>query len=142
MIDVKTGHLVLDEQHTVTPQTSLATLEQWQLGTSQETRQMGNNYQWMTIKNLQIDALYFNISFLFKDTRMAEVTFTFQDEPYATTPSWDSWSKEIEENNLLRFKEWLDQQLGEVRALEWGKVEALYDSKSAASSIKLSYAFV
>ncbi|MGH1338810.1 MAG: hypothetical protein ACRBFS_22030 [Aureispira sp.] len=139
MIDVKTGHLLIDDQHTITPQTSLATIQQWQLGASQESRAMGNGIHWVDVKNLQIDQLYFNISFLFMEQRIDGCTLTFQDQPYEKSPSWDSWSKEVEEKNLIRFNNWLDEQFGAVRELDWGKIEAFYDVKSAGSSIRLKY---
>lgn len=139
MIDIKTGHLLIDNEHRVTPQTSLATIEKWQLGTSQNTRQISNNWDLVEVKNLKIDKLYLNISFLFHDQKITGFTFTFQDKPYDMNPSWDSWSKKIEETNLVRFNDWLDEQFGETRELEWGKIEAFYDSKSAGSFIKLSY---
>jgi hypothetical protein len=139
MIDVKTGHFLIDKEHLITPQTTLATIEKWQLGTSQKTRQVENTWSWLEVKNLNVGKLYLNISFFFKDEKMGGFTFTFQDKPYDPNPSWDSWSKEFEEKNLVRFNNWLDEELGEVRELEWGKVEAFYDSKSGGSSIKLSY---
>lgn len=139
MIDINTGHLLIDNEQTITPQITLATIEKWQLGTAQKTRRMGNTWDWVDVKNLKIDQLYLNISFFFKDNKIGGFTFTFQDKPYDLNPSWDSWSKEAEETNLVRFNNWLDQQFGEKRVLEWGKVKAFYDSKSAGSSIKLSY---
>ncbi|WP_375560609.1 hypothetical protein ACE193_23415 [Bernardetia sp. OM2101] len=139
MFDIKTGHLLIDNEHRITPQTSLSTIEKWQLGTSQKTQQMGNNWNWIEIKNLKIDKLYFNISFLFRDKKLDGFTFIFQDKPYDRNPSWDSWNKKVEETNLVRFNDWLDEQFGKERELEWGKIEAFYDSKSAGSSIKLKY---
>lgn len=139
MIDTKTGYLLIDNEHRVTPQTSLATIEKWQLGTSQTTRQIGNNWELVEVKNLKIDKLYLNISFLFHDKKINGFTFTFQDNPYDSNPSWDSWSKKVEETNLVRFNDWLDEQFGKTRELEWGKIEAFYDSKSAGSCITLSY---
>lgn len=139
MIDVKTGHLLIDKEHRITPQTSLAIIEKWRLGTAQETRRMGNNWTWVDVKNLKIDKLYLNISFLFKNEKIDGFTFIFQDKPYDINPSWASWNKEVEQTNLVRFNHWLDEQFDEVRKLEWGKIEAVYDLKSAGSSIKLTY---
>lgn len=140
MIDVKTGHLFIDNEHTITPQCDLATIEKWQLGTSQKTRRMGNGWNWVDVKNLHIEDLYLNISFLFHGQRMCGFTFVFQDKPYDLNPNWASWSKENEQKNLVRFNNWLDQQFDKKRALEWGKIQAFYDSKSGGSSIKLRYA--
>jgi len=139
MIDINTGHLLIDNEQTITPQITLATIEKWQLGITQKTRRMGNTWDWVDVKNLKIDELYLNISFLFKDKKIDGFTFTFQDKPYDLNPSWDSWSKDAEETNLVRFNKWLDEEFGEVSVLEWGSVEAFYDSKSAGSFIKLSY---
>ncbi len=139
MIDVKTGHLLIDKEQIVTPLTSLATIEKWQLGLSQKTRNMGNDWSWVDVKNLHIDPLYLNISFLFKDKTICGYTFTFQEQPYDMNPSWASWSKEAEQNNLVRFNNWLEEQFGDAQALEWGTVRALYDSKSGGSSIELRY---
>ena len=139
MIDLKTGHLLISEQYTLTPQTSLAALKKQLLDVPQNTREMGTDYQWVDVKNFKIDQLYFNISFLFKNQKIEGCTFTFQSDPYENSPSWGSWSKEAEETNLIRFNNWLDQQLDGARVLEWGKVEAYYDSKTAGSAIRLSY---
>lgn len=139
MIDIKTGHLIIDKEHSITPQTSLTTIEKWQLGTSQKTRQMGANWISVEVKNLKIDEAYLNISFLFKDQKITGFTFVFQDKPYHLNPSWDSWSKEQEEQNLVRFKDWLEEEFGEAGVLEWGSIDAFYDAKSGGSSIKLTY---
>ncbi|MFT5645774.1 MAG: hypothetical protein ACI976_000448 [Aureispira sp.] len=139
MIDINTGHLLIDTECTITPQTSLATIEKWELDITQKTRSMGDRWNWVDVKNLKIKNLYLNISFFFKDKKIGGFTFTFQDKPYDLNPSWDSWSKETEETNLVRFNNWLEEQFGEVRTLEWGTVEAFYDSKSGGSSINLSY---
>jgi hypothetical protein len=139
MIDVKTGHLIIDDDHRITPQTSLVTIEKWQLGISQQTREIGNSWNWIEVKNLKIDTLYFNISFLFKEEKMTGFTFAFQEKSYDLNPSWDSWSKEAEETNLARFNNWLKDKFGERRVFEWGSIEAVYDVKSGGSSIKLSY---
>jgi hypothetical protein len=139
MIDVNTGHLLIDNERIITPKTNLAILERWQLSTSQKTREMEGDWNWVDVKNLKIDDLYFNISFLFKDKGIGGFTFTFQEEPYELIPSWASWSKEGEEANLVRFNNWLEEQFGEVRKFEWGEIQAFYDSKSGGSSIKLSY---
>lgn len=139
MIDVNTGHLFIDNEHIVTPQMSFATIDGWQLGAYQKIREMGNGWSWIDVKNLKIDKLYLNISFLFNGKKIHGFTFTFQDMPYDTNPSWDSWNEEAEKANLARFNHWLDEQFGKERALEWGKVEAVYDPKSAGSVITLRY---
>lgn len=139
MIDIKTGHLLIDNERIITPQTSLSTIKEWQLGITQNTRSLDTNWSWVDVKNIKIDLLHFNISFLFKDKKMDGFTFTFQDKPYDLNPSWDSWNKEAEEINLVRFNNWLEEQFGEVRVFDWGLLEAFYDSKSGGSSIKLSY---
>lgn len=139
MIDIKTGHLLINNEHIITPQTSLAMLDKFQLGTSQKTRRLENNWNWVDVKNLKIDEQYLNISFLFKDEKIESFTFVFQDKPYDLNPNWASWNKETERSNLARFNHWLDEQFGAVRALEWGKIEANYDLKSMGSSIKLTY---
>lgn len=139
MIDIKTGDFLIDTEHKITPQISLATIEKWKLGTFQKTQQMSNNWSLVDVKNIKIDKLYFNISFLFNNGKLDSFTFTFQEKPYDMNPSWDSWSKKVEEENLVRFNNWLDDQFGKERKLEWGKIEAFYDSKSAGSSIKLKY---
>jgi hypothetical protein len=139
MIDIKTGHLLIDNERKITPQTSLITIEKWQLGIAQNIRNMSNSWSWVDVKNLKINKLYLNISFLFNEKEIGGFTFTFQDKPYDMNPSWDSWSEEAEKENLVRFNNWLEEQFGEARAFEWGSVEAFYDSKSGGSSIKLSY---
>ena len=139
MLDVKTGHLLIDNEHIITPQSSFSTIQKWQLGTSQKTRRMGNGWNWIDVKNLMIDDFYLNISFLFLSQRICGFTFVFQVQPYETNPSWDSWSKEAEKMKLVRFNNWLDERFGEIRELEWGKIKAFYDSRSGASVIKLRY---
>lgn len=139
MIDAKTGHLLIDKERKITPQTSLTTLEAWQLGNFQKTQQMGNAWNWVEVKNLSIDQFYLNISFLFKNTQIDGFTFVFQEEPYDLNPSWDSWAKEVEESNLVRFKEWLEEKFGKKRAFDWGSIEAFYDAKSGGSLIQVRY---
>ena len=138
MLDVKTGHLLIDNEHIITPQSSFSTIQKWQLGTSQKTRRMGNGWNWIDVKNLMIDDFYLNISFLFL-SQICGFTFVFQVQPYETNPSWDSWSKEAEKMKLVRFNNWLDERFGEIRELEWGKIKAFCDSRSGASVIKLRY---
>ncbi|MFT5619366.1 MAG: hypothetical protein ACI85I_002609 [Arenicella sp.] len=140
MIDVKTGHLLIDNKRTITPKTSFATIEQWQLGITQKTRQMGGGWSCLDVKNLNIDKRHLNISFLFNDKGITGFTFTFQELSYSMNPNWASWSKEGEKTNLDRFNYWLNQQFGNTRKLEWGTVHAFYDPKSAGSFIKLNYA--
>ena len=139
MIDVNTGIFSVDNKHSITHKTSLVTIEKWQLGDSQKTRSMNNEWDWVDIKNLKIDELYLNISFLFNDKIINSFTFTFQDKPYDTTPSWGAWNKETEMKNLVIFNNWLDKKFGKLRKFQWGEIQAYYDPKSASSSIKLSY---
>lgn len=139
MIDVETGHLLIDSERTVTPQSSLSTIEEWQLGTSQKTRRSGNGWNWVDVKNLAIDGVYLNVSFLFHGQKMRGFTFVFQAEPYEENPGWASWSRDAENINLVRFNGWLNEKFGETREFEWGKIQASYDSKSAGSSIRLRY---
>lgn len=140
MIDVKTGHLIIDSEHIVSPQTTLADIEQWQLGAVQKTRKMGNACNWVDVKNLKIGQQYLNISFLFQAQRICGFTFVFQDKAYELNPSWASWSKANEQENLKRFRTWLEEHFGEQRTLKWGKISAAYNAKSAASTIELRYA--
>ncbi|MFK7796345.1 MAG: hypothetical protein AB8E82_02750 [Aureispira sp.] len=139
MIDINTGHLVIDKERIITPQSKLATVESWELGSFQTTQQMADGWALVEVKNLLIQGLYINISFRFYGQKIDGFTFVFQNKPYEMNPSWESWSKEVEQANLVRFNNWLKEQFGEVGALEWGKIHALYDAKSAASSIQLNY---
>ena len=90
MIDVKTGHLLIDDERTITPQTRLAAIEKWKLGASQKTRRTGNGWNVVDVKNLNIDELYLNSSFFFHGKSMCGFTFVFKDEPYELNPSWTS----------------------------------------------------
>lgn len=139
MIDIKTGHLVINKERTITPQSKLATVESWELGSFQKTQKMADGWTLVEVKNLLIKSLYINITFRFYGQKIDGFTFVFQDKPYDMNPSWESWSKEVEETNLVRFNHWLKEEFGEVSNLEWGEMQALYDAKAAASSIQVSY---
>lgn len=139
MIDVKTGHLIIDNNHSITPETDLASIETMQLGESQKVRKMGSGWTWVDVKNLKIDGHYLNISFLFHGKRIRGFSFVFQDKPYDLNPGWDSWSRKGEKENLLRFNDWLDERFDGKRKLEWGKFWATYDAKSSSSSVGLRW---
>ena len=139
MIDVKTGHLIIDNNHSITPETGLISIETMQLGESQKVRKMGSGWTWVDVKNLKIYGHYLNISFLFHGQRIRGFSFVFQGKPYDLNPGWDSWSRKAEKENLLRFNDWLDERFDGKRKLEWGKVWAAYDARSSASSVGLRW---
>lgn len=91
------------------------------------------------LKNNKINDYYYNLNLHFYSGKLSHITFTFQNEIYSDNQGWANWSKELEMENLERFKAWISNVFGNKTNLKWGNIKALYDAKTGMSLIELHY---
>ena len=139
MIDKNTGHIKLTDALELKPNSSFDFIESQKLGELQETRDIGNGYKWLDIKNIQIDNKYLIISLCFKEEKLSQLSMVMNDSPFDLNPDWSSWTEKQEKEDLKKYQNWLNQELGKETKFSWGEVKASYDSKGGFSSIGIRY---
>lgn len=139
MIDVKTGSLIFDKEIVIHQNSDFDSVHKMSLGEIQEVDIMGNEDIWLRNKNILVAGLYFNISFLFNNLRLKELSFIVSDKKFALEPKWEYWSEEKEIESLKLYQDWLTMEVGSQRVFDWGEVWIDYDRKGGSSSIGLRY---
>lgn len=114
-------------------------MEKQSLGEVREVRDMGNGYKWLDIKNIKIQNEYYIISLCFKEQELTELSMVVKDERFDLSSDWRTWSEEKEKEDLKKYQNWLDKELGKKTKFHWGDVWAAYDSKGGSSSIGIRY---
>lgn len=102
-------------------------------------RDFGNGYEWIYMRNIYIDALYFSIEVCFFDKKLRLVIFSFSETKIEGLKSWDDVTYEGEIIKQQKFDDWLIKVIGEKRKFSWGAIGSLYDKKSNLSDIHLWY---
>lgn len=102
------------------------------------THDMGNGYEWIYFKNVNIGNLYFFIDVCFLKKKAKMIIFSFY-ETQNTKLSWDNWNENVELTNQRKFEEWLNSSVGIKRKFDWGNISSNYDSKGGSSSIIINY---
>ena len=139
MINKNNGHIRLHDSLALKPNLNIDLVENQDFEDVQETRDLGNGYKWIDIKNIQIENKYFIISLCFKENELAELSIILNDKPFDLSTSWDSWNEQDEEKKLIEYNNWLIEQLGTTRVFNWGEVWADYDPRGGSSSIGIRY---
>jgi len=98
---------------------------------------VGNGYDWIYFKNIQIDTLYFFIAICFFEKKVKSIDFSFVSE--LKSLSWDNWSEADELKKKDVFEFWLNENLGEKRKFDWGNISSHYDGKGGSARIIINY---
>ncbi len=139
MIDKIKGHIKLTDSVELKPNSNFELIESQKLGEVQETRDMGNGYKWLDIKNIQINEKYFIMSLCFKQEKLSELSILISDNPFDLNSSWDNWSEKEEKEKLKKYQEWLNKELDKENEFNWGTAWASYDQKGCSTSIGIRY---
>ena len=139
MIDRRTGNIRLTDSLELRPKLNFDLLEKQSLGEVREVRDMGNGYKWLDIKNIKIQNEYYIISLCFKEQELTELSMVVNDERFDLSSDWSTWSEEKEKEDLKKYQNWLEKELGKKTKFHWGDVWAAYDSKGGSSSIGIRY---
>lgn len=139
MIDEAKGHIKLTDLLVLKPNSKFDLIKNQKLGEVQETRDIGNGFKWLDIKNIQIGDKYFIMSLCFKEEELTGLSMVLDDNPFNLNPNWDSWSEKKENEKLKELQNWLSNEFGNKRNFTWGNVWAKYDPKERFSSIGLRY---
>ena len=139
MINKNNGHIKLNDSLELTPKLNFGLIESQNMGEVQETRDMGNGYKWLDIKNLQIGEKYFTMALCFKGEELSELRLGINDNPFDLNLGWDSWGENDEKEKLKKYQDWLCQELGKERKFNWGEAWVSYDPKGGFSSIGIRY---
>ena len=91
-----------------------------------------------SISKIKINELNLTITFYFNKDILKMLNLIINDKGLIKS-SWEDWDKDKELNQKEYFNDWLTSQIGRKRQFSWGKIEAIYDNKSGASSIVLNY---
>lgn len=137
MINPITGHLKVNAQNTIIPNMLREDFESLKLESISTYK--SKEIEIIQSKNTKIDEYYFNLNFHFYSGKLKHTTFTFQSEMYSENQGWANWSQAKEMENLERFKIWIQNIFGNNSDLEWGKIKALYDTKTGMSLIEVNY---
>ncbi|TDQ28151.1 hypothetical protein [Zeaxanthinibacter enoshimensis] len=139
MIDSKTGNIIVNSNLSIGPNSGFLEIKNLELGESQETLEMGNEWRWINIKNIKIENEYFLFSLGFKYEKLDQISFIVDRHPFNLNSTWDSWTEEEELKKLKYFKKWMNREIGKLREFEWGNITAVYDPKGGASSMMIEY---
>lgn len=139
MIDRSTGNIKLTDWLEVSPKSNFDLLDGQNFGQINEVHNMGNGYKWLNIKNIKIESEYFIISLCYKDELLTELSMVVNDEQFNLSSDWSSWNEQKEKEDLKKYQNWLDKELGGKTKFPWGDVWATYDPKSGSSSIGIRY---
>lgn len=138
MIDKKHGRIVVDDNNSIKPESSLKEILSLNLGQSRNQGNHNNGWTWLTERNANFDDKYFNFNFLFLDDKLKELHFTVNDIAIESK-SWEDWAESEELLNLEKYKTWLAIEVGGQENFDWGDIWATYDPKSGGSSIIIRY---
>ena len=121
MIDIKTGSIIFDKGITINQNSDFDSVYQMKLGEIQEVNDMGNGWKWLCIKNVSISGRFFVMSFAFKDLTFKELSFTLSEEKFDLNSNWSNWNEKEEFENLKKYQDWLDTEIGKNHEFKWGK---------------------
>mgnify|MGYP000669303626 CR=1 FL=1 len=136
MIDPKNGNIRLNSTLSLNSNSEFQIIKSLKLG---ETREMGNEWKWIDIKNITIENEYYLFSLGFKNEKLNHISFNVDDKPFDLNSNWDSWTEKQELKKYKYFKKWLNRKIGKEREFDWGSISASYDPKGGFSSIEIKY---
>ena len=139
MIDRRTGNIKLTGSLELSSKSKFQLLENQDLGEVQEVRDTDNGYKWLVIKNIKIENKYFIISLCYKEEELTAVEMVVNDERFNLSTDWSSWSEQKEGEDLKKYQNWLEKELGRKTKFRWGHVSASFDPKGGSSSILIEY---
>jgi hypothetical protein len=90
------------------------------------------------LKRFPVQDTEFIVVLFFADQRLTTVSL-FDALPELTGGSWDDWSEEKEMARKRRHEEWLARWDLPIGTYPWGTVDSVYDPRSGASDIWVTY---
>jgi hypothetical protein len=139
MIDKIAGHIIISGTIEVKHGDLKQDIAALRLGRTNAEMDFKNGWCWLQENNVFADTKYFNFLLGFYENKLKEIHFCMSDTEYSMIQSHDDLSNEKEMEDLERYNNWLESELGSERDFEWGTVWASYDPKSGGSSIGLRY---
>jgi len=136
IINTENGSFRLNAEMVINADKEFAEVNSFEI--DKATDDMGNGYEWIYFKNVNINDLYFSISVCFFKKKTKYINFSFS-ESQVINPSWDNWNENEELTNQRKFEEWLNNSLGIKRKFDWGNISSIYDSKGGSSFIRINY---
>jgi hypothetical protein len=139
MLDPHSGSLVLSPTTCLHPADSLEAVRTLLVAETTELRDLRTGWQWLLVRNVQVDSMYYLLDLGFNQQRLRRVALVVAPIPFAFPVTWDSWSEEAEARSLVRLKQWVRAEVGQQEEFAWGTVSAEYDARSAGSSVSINY---
>ncbi len=137
MIDAETGHIHLtDPPAVITRRLTLTQLKNasWAQSAEEWLKVTSHSHWKLRAACAVVD---FIVILHFKGEQLTGVSLTHARE--RESRSWANWSKEAELARKEIHDEWLARVLGRKRKFHWGSVESVFDPRSGASEIIVSY---
>jgi hypothetical protein len=139
MLDPQSGSLILGPTICLRPAASLEAVRTLLVAETTELRDLQTGWQWLLMRNVQVDSLYYLLHLGFEQQRLRRVALVVSPTPFAFPATWDGWSAEVEAHRLARLKHWIRAEVGQESDFAWGTVSAEYDPRSAGSSVTINY---
>jgi hypothetical protein len=138
LINKETGELSFADDFILSPKTTPE--EIFQYFKDGVLNDMGPKSGWKnyTIRNIQLDNLYFIFTFHFEKDILRHLDFIVSENPIVAG-SWDDWSEKEEEKKRNDYNNWLTKEIGKSREFPWGRVDAIFDRIGGGTSIILRY---
>ncbi len=90
------------------------------------------------LKNILLEKASFALLFIFRSERLASVQLSMHI--INSKRSWETWSKDSEEERKLIHDEFLIHNIGLTSGtFFWGNIDSDYDTRSGSSAISLNY---
>lgn len=123
----------------IAPNDSLESIAKLKLGEVQQLRDMETGYKWLTLKNVVVKDEYFILALCFFNDILKSVNVLVDDKPFNLNSSWEDCNEAEEEKTLLKYKQWIAQELGREGRFSWGEVSTNFDRKGWSTSIIVRY---
>ncbi len=139
MLDHHTGFLTLSPTIYLHPGDSLQVVRMLLSGEETDLRAMGTDWQWLSIRNVQVVSQYYILQLGFYQDQLCRVSLVVSPIRFPAAVTWDGWAADAEWRRLAVLKQWVREQVGREGEFLWGSITASYDSRSAGSSITIEY---
>jgi hypothetical protein len=113
MLDPHSGALVFSPTTCLRPDDSLEAVRALLIAETTELRNLQTGWQWLLVRNAQVDSLYYMLNLGFDQRRLRRVTLVVAPTPFAFPATWDGWSEEAEAHNLAKLKQWVRAEVGQ-----------------------------
>ena len=136
IINTENGNFSLNAEMVINANKEFVEVNSFDL--DKTSNNMGNGYEWIYFKNIEIGNLFFFLNVCFFQNKTKMIIFSFS-ESQIKNPSWDNWNENEAITNLERIEEWLNKSIGNRRKFNWGNISSNYDSKGGGTSVTISY---